>query len=189
MPVLIEAISVVIRRKAINDKYPGGYLAFEQDAPMMGPVDTLCADDDLVRIGFMSPFDVKTFCDRLGSLGIGSPEKPVDLAIIDQITSAVTPCDWIETTGFTVEDGGPVLVARLVGSTDETLFVPEHWSWADSITKNCFFVPSSEVEATFAFVRMGDDGLEVWRDKASGELRYIGRPTDPLIALSQRVQA
>ena len=36
MPVLIEAISVVIRRKAINDKYPGGYLAFEQDAPMIG---------------------------------------------------------------------------------------------------------------------------------------------------------
>jgi hypothetical protein len=189
MPVIIEAITVVIRRKAIDEKYPGGYLAFDQEAPTMGPVDTLVADADIAAVAFMAPIDVKAYCDFLGKYGIGSPENPVDLAVIDQFTGAVTPCDWIETAGQEVEGGGPVLTARLVGSTDETLVVPEGWSWKNSITKNTFFMPNEALMDSVEYVRSEPNGLDVYRDKLTGELRYIGRPTDPLHAVAQRVQA
>lgn len=189
MPVIIEAISVVIRRKAINEKYPGGYPAFDQEAPTMGPVDTLCADEDIAAVAFMAPLDVRAYCNFLGKCGIGSPENPVDLAVIDQFTGAVRPCDWLETIGVDLEGDGRVLIARLVGNTDDTPVVPEGWSWERSITRNTFFMPNEALKDSMEFVRSEPDGLDVYREKATGELRYIGRPTDPTIAMSQRVQA
>jgi hypothetical protein len=88
-----------------------------------------------------------------------------------------------------VEDGGPVLAARLVGSSDETLVVPEGWSWENSITKNTFFAPNEALKDSLEYVRSEQNGLEVWRDRVTRELRYIGRPTDPTIALARRVRA
>ena len=189
MPVIIEAISVVIRRKAIDEKYPGGYLAFDQEAPTMGPVDTLCADDDITAVAFMAPIDVKGYCDLLGTYGIGSPENPIDLAVIDQFTGAVTPCDWLETTGVDLEGGGRVLIARILGNNADTPVVPEGWTWENSITKNTYFMPNEALKDSVEYVRSEPGGLDVYREKATGELRYIGRPTDPTITMSQRVQA
>ena len=156
--------------------------------PANGTV-TLVADDDIAAVAFMAPIDVKAYCDFLGKYGIGSPENPVDLAVIDQFTGAVTPCDWIETAGQVVEGGGPVLTARLVGSTDETLVVPEGWSWENSITKNTFFMPNEALKDSMEYVRSEPDGLDVYRDKVTGELRYIGRPVDPYLMLAQRTLA
>ena len=57
MAVLVEAISVVVRRDAIGARYPGGWRGFLSIVPN----STLCADDDLVRVGFMAPPDVEAF--------------------------------------------------------------------------------------------------------------------------------
>jgi hypothetical protein len=55
MTVLVEAISVIIRRKAIDKNFPGGWDDFVKDVPNQ----TLCADDKLAQVGFMSPQDAK----------------------------------------------------------------------------------------------------------------------------------
>ena len=55
MAVLVEAISVIVRAAAIHQKYPGGWEAFKRIIPNQ----TLCADNELVRIGFMTPDDVE----------------------------------------------------------------------------------------------------------------------------------
>jgi hypothetical protein len=55
MPVIVEAISAIIRRRAISENYPASYPAFEQEAPTMGPVDTLCADDENSAVASMRP--------------------------------------------------------------------------------------------------------------------------------------
>ena len=189
MPVLIETISVVIRRQAIKEKYPGGLPAFEVGTPFSGPVDMMCADDDLVKVGFMAPVDVGWFCDLLGIYGIRSPENPVDLVVIDSGTAAPTRrCDWIELIQYEV-DGGTVLAARLKGSSDDTLVVPENWTYETSATKNTSFVRNEDFDAGRVYLGSTGDGLDVYRDKITGELRYIGRPTDPLHALAQRVMA
>lgn len=51
MAVLVEGISAVIRRKAIDAKLAGGWPRFVAEVPNA----TLCADDNLARVGFMSP--------------------------------------------------------------------------------------------------------------------------------------
>ena len=61
MAVLVEGISVIIRRRVIEEKFPGGWDAFVEDVPN----ETLCADDELARVGFMSPDDVKAYCKKL----------------------------------------------------------------------------------------------------------------------------
>lgn len=55
MAVLVEAISVIIRRNAIVERFVGGWDAFQQTIPN----GTFCKDDDLVRVGFMTPNDIR----------------------------------------------------------------------------------------------------------------------------------
>jgi len=46
MTVLVEGISVIIKREVIERKFPGGWQDFVKDVPNQ----TLCADDELARI-------------------------------------------------------------------------------------------------------------------------------------------
>lgn len=94
MSVLVEAISVIIRRDAINAKYPGDWAAFVQAAPNA----TLCYDNELARIGFMHPQDVGNFIDRLAQHGLTFlvDNKTQDLAVADQQRGLTTECDWLE---------------------------------------------------------------------------------------------
>jgi len=69
MAVLVEAISVIVRRKAIDHSYPGGWDAFVAEVPNK----TLCADDQLARVGFMTPQDVQNFIRALGDRGQTPP--------------------------------------------------------------------------------------------------------------------
>lgn len=66
MTVLIEAISVVIRADRLLDVYPGGWDAFRNDVPNA----TMCADNELVRVGFMTPQDVEDYVGKLSDIGL-----------------------------------------------------------------------------------------------------------------------
>ncbi len=94
MAVLVEGISVIIRREAIAEKFPGGWDAFVCDVPNR----TLCADDKLTRIGFMSPEDVKAYVEDLERHGLIylENENAIDLVVVDQIRGPTTQCEWIE---------------------------------------------------------------------------------------------
>ena len=94
MAVLIEAISVVIKATTIVERYPGGWEAFEADPPNR----TLCADGELIRVGFMTPDDVRAFVDTLAIHGIKyqGDGKAVDVVVADQQTGLLFPCDWAE---------------------------------------------------------------------------------------------
>ena len=54
MAVLCEAISVVVRRDAIDKYFKGGWIKFVDDVPN----STMCTDGELVRVGFMTPNSV-----------------------------------------------------------------------------------------------------------------------------------
>ena len=66
MAVLIEAISVVVRADELLKKFPGGWDAFKAIVPNQ----TLCADNEIVRVGFMVPQDVESFIKRLQRVGL-----------------------------------------------------------------------------------------------------------------------
>ncbi len=61
MAVLAEAISVIVRVHAIRSRYPGGWAAFLNAVPNR----TLACDNEIARIGFMAPGDVRLFVTRL----------------------------------------------------------------------------------------------------------------------------
>jgi len=83
MAILIEAISVVFRKEAIDDKFPGGWTRFLNDAPNR----TLFSDGELGCLGFMHPEDVEKYVFYLESFGldfdIGGQTK--DTAVVDQV--------------------------------------------------------------------------------------------------------
>ena len=59
MPVLTEGTSVVIRADRLIEKFPGGWDEFKKGVPNK----TLCADNELVRVGFMVALWKFTPCD------------------------------------------------------------------------------------------------------------------------------
>jgi len=65
MAVLCEAISVVIRRDSIDAFYKGGWAAFQNDVPNKA----MCTDEELVRVGFMSPDAVGAYIEKLEANG------------------------------------------------------------------------------------------------------------------------
>jgi hypothetical protein len=173
MPVLIEAISVVVRRDAVDAKFPGGWEAF------MGWVanKTLCADADLARIGFMAPADVKHFITELEAQGLTylRDGSSFDIAVIDQQRGFAAPCEWAETGR--IESGSvgeSVLACRFVGSSEHLFITPDGWIFEGSLSQKFTFVENGRVPEYLDFVR-SEDGIQVYRDIRSGELVYIGR--------------
>ena len=93
MAVLVEAISVIVRRDAINRSYDGGWAGFLSHVPN----NTLCADHELARVGFTDPKTVEHFINDLRRHGpvFLSNGKSIDIAVLDQQRGPTEPCDWL----------------------------------------------------------------------------------------------
>ncbi len=65
MSVLVEVISVVVRKSTIWEKSFLGLAQYKSECPN----STYCADDYLVRVGFMAPVDVVHFIQGLEQQG------------------------------------------------------------------------------------------------------------------------
>ena len=94
MAVLVEAISVIVRRPAIAERFNGGWPAFQRAIPNA----TGCYDDDLARVGFMTPADVEAFVSELeaGGLIFRREGKAGDFAVVDQLRGPTVPAPWLE---------------------------------------------------------------------------------------------
>jgi hypothetical protein len=66
MAVLVEAISVVIRADSLLTAFEQDWEAFKAEVPN----DTLCADGELARVGFMVPDDAQAFVEQLATFGL-----------------------------------------------------------------------------------------------------------------------
>ena len=168
MSVLVEALSVVVRRETLEARYPGGVAAYQADCPN----GTFCADAHLTRVGFMSPVDVGAFDRALqshfGLLLVNAEGAFADIAIVDQETGPTTQCLWIR---FERGEVGP---ARCWLSETEPgdLAVPAGWA-----PKTLHFVPNEEMPNLYV-EKSGN--LDQFIDPDSGELLYSGRPFSDL---------
>ncbi len=174
MPVLIEGLSVVTRREAIARRYAGAWPGFVADAVNQ----TLCADSDIARLGFMHPDDVSAFVERLEQQGFvfqDAAGNALDIVVIDQREGPTTPCAWIEFYRQEVP-GGKVSAARLAGSTEEDFFCPDGWDFEHSLSKTFEFHPTSGAHEYLEFLRHEQD-IDVFRDRRTGKEVYITRPS------------
>src|SRR6267378_2691353 len=126
MAVLVEAISVIILRQSIDEKYTGGWRSFIDKVPNK----TLCFDSHLARVGFMARQDVQEYVEFLRSQGLIflSDGKFADIAIADQVTGLTGRCEWLEFNQFVLDaSGSTIAVCALLGSDPREFFTPEDW--------------------------------------------------------------
>lgn len=93
MPVLVEALSVIIKDSSIRTKYIGGLDKFLETIPN----GTYCNDGILHRIGFMTPEDNKQYIRLLEQNGLTFilSNEFVDIAVVDMLTGPTLKCPWI----------------------------------------------------------------------------------------------
>lgn len=134
MAVLVEGISVVIRREAIESKYPGGWGFFEKDTPQT----TLCADEELVRVGFQTFQEVDAYIEQIQKFGIVfmREDQAVDLAVVHQMQGIASPCEWLEFGHVRLSaTGSRVAACRRKGSAVMRLVTPEAWDYKGSLSQ------------------------------------------------------
>ncbi|GMU73528.1 MAG: hypothetical protein AMXMBFR42_29810 [Burkholderiales bacterium] len=168
--VLVEAISVIVDRNAIDARFPGGWDAFVRFVPN----PTLCADPFLARVGFMHADDVRAFVEALEARGLRHLRdgNAVDVVVVDQQRGPTTRCDWVE---FGKSEGEfRVSACRRLGAPDVQLATPEGWTYEGSLSQTFGFTPLESVDRSLTFLRH-DDGVDVYVSRLTGEEVYMGR--------------
>jgi len=192
MAVLVEAISVVVRRDAIDTRFSGGWRQFVSIVPNA----TLCTDDDLARVGFMSPSDVQTFVRRLEKSGLTCIDrgKFVDIAIVDQLHGPTMPVDWLEIAHLKIGDSGnkvaacwlfegPRIAAGIhMPETRITIATPPGWRYAGSLSANFKFVAKEEISDKMKFLRH-EGSTDIYLDLSTGKEVYVARAKKPQMSL------
>ena len=142
MAILVEALCVIVRRSTINEKYPGGWEKFDADHRTL----PLCADDQIMRLGFTSPLEMRSFIRELEKFGFAylKDRKSADIAIVDQSRGFMAPCDWLEYGHVTIGDGRTKVAAcRLAGCPAKTIVLPLGWTYKQSLSER-YGIDSSE---------------------------------------------
>ncbi len=173
MAVLVEAISVIVRRSAVDAKFPGGWPAFASAAPNF----TFCADGEIARVGFMSPADVEGYVRSLDRVGLTYLDggKAIDLVVVDQMGGPASPSGWLEFGHVDLTGAGAKVAAcRLVGSRVASIMLPEGWEYEGSLSQTYGFIPAGELDKSLEFLRR-ENGMDVFLNRLTGEEVYIGR--------------
>ncbi len=176
MAVLIEANSVVVKAESIVKKYPGGWEQFQNDVPNK----TLCADGELVRVGFMSPYDAQDYVDFLENKGLvfQSHGTCVDIATVVQQRGFTIPCDWAELGNVFLdrEQTQKVYACRIKGSTQRIVSHPDCWKYERSLSEDHIYVESDNMHKDMEFIRE-EGNVSAFRHLPTGRIVYIGSTT------------
>lgn len=132
MSVLVEAVTLVVRRPSLEAVYRGGVDAFLQAARGLPTPPRFACDRDpqLVNVSFERRDHAAIAIELLETNGLVNVEdtKAGDFVYVDQQNGPAAPCDWLEWERFT--DG--VTVAWMAGLEPGTLAAPEDWTPADA---------------------------------------------------------
>ena len=176
MPVLIEGLSVVVKRTSIDSKYLGGWEAFLCDVPNR----TLCYDDDIARVGFMTPPDAQGFVEHLQAKGLSLIEEGVaiDIAGVSQLSGLLAKCDWLEFGHLELDGPGDrIAFCKLVGTEATNVACPTDWQYEGSLSQQYVFVDQEYVNEGLKFLRH-EDGVDVYLNLLSGKEVFVGRTSN-----------
>lgn len=187
MAILIEGISVVVRRAAVEATYPGGWDAFLDAVP----AQRFCADDELACIGFDTTEEAEEFCTALAESGLrfsdgeeGDAGEEADVAVVDQFDGVILPAGWLECArldfdaeGHEIVVGwiyeGPHIPGEIHLEEDEIeVAIPDGWEYETSLSATARFIPEDELEERLEFLRHDAHGFDVYRDRTTGEELY-----------------
>ena len=194
MAVLVEGYSVVVRRSAIDLRYDGGWPAFVAAVPTW----LFAADKDLASVGFESPDEAAAYCEELAAAGLSFGEYNTipDVAVVDMFEGLLTSTAWLEFARVDFDDQGHQISVCWLPRDDELggtpgssllelkVVVPQGWTYEDSLNANggavTGAVAQEELSERLEFVRHDPGGVDVYRDRISGEELYAcGSLDDP----------
>jgi len=94
MAVLVEAISVIVRREAVEARFVGGIPEFLRAVPNR----TACNDNDLIRVGFMDTSDADAYVTSLVAAGLvfRRDDTTMDIAVVIQKKGPTLASPWLE---------------------------------------------------------------------------------------------
>jgi Flp pilus assembly protein TadD len=163
MAIPIEGYTVVAQRVRIQ------HLLDEQKVP--SPNAAVLADDHLWRCSFMTHHDAAHFAKSLESLGLNISQGPdSDVVLVNEFDLAIDPyCEWLLTGHWE-----KAVIAWLAGTEPRTVSARDGWD--PKIGSGLTFRTSTE---GLEFVQLKEDNVEVFRDKATGQLLYVGRTSAP----------
>jgi hypothetical protein len=174
MAVLVEAISVVIRLETIAEKYPGGVEQYITDCPTR----TLCMDEEIVRVGFMSPVDMRAFIEDLVGLGFNYIEDEGfdEIAVVDQFDGIFLPCNWLEYLKLVIFEGDiRVMICKRIGAAIGNIVFPDGWDYQTSLSKRTLSLESERCEKRLIFLRRKGSRC-FYLDALTGKEVFIDRP-------------
>ena len=195
MPVLCEAISVVVRRDAIDKYFKGGWIKFVDHVPN----STMCTDGELVRVGFMTPNSVQDYIEFLETNGLqfqtkkkvfkifGGGRDKNDIVVVDQHQGATLPCDWMEFGKFRfgeeklevsmcwLFEGERLGVGVHMRSNNMDLSCPQ--GWTPEHANNLKFADFESLDDQYQFLRSEND-LDVFWDNQTEKEVFIVRPLE-----------
>ncbi len=167
MSVLVEGLTLVIRKLQLDIAFPGGAEAFGN--ALLGlpkPPRFVCiADADLVNVGFYDPDHLRPAAEMLVEHGLIAVDDNafVDFAYVDQHHGPSMPCSWLEwrrhKEGFTY--------AWLTGTGPAEMAVYEGWTPEASRSMQRFDIRD---EPDRVMPLGNDEGLEYGLDFKTGEI-------------------
>jgi hypothetical protein len=165
MSVLIEALSVVVTNKTLEEKYLGGLLGYRGECPNQ----TFCTDGHLSRVGFMVPEDVGAFVEKLKCHGLDFAETGdfTDIAVVDQMTGPTAPCPWL----YFAQHPDGYSLAWLPETDPHNVYVPDGWVVGQS---RMTFYANEDVADRLLEVA-DEDGLTTVIDLDTGKETFIVR--------------
>ena len=182
MAVICEALSVIVRRDSIESYHQGGWDNFL----LKMPNKTYCWDDELVRVGFMTPDAVGKYIELLQSNGLqfnqmidsnAEIREIDDIIVVDQIRGPTLECNWIEfgqlpfgedkVSACWLFEGERKGYGTHFSSTQMTLATPKNWSPSD-----LNFVDNSEIKDKLKYLRT-EDGNDVYWDYDSKKEVFV----------------
>ncbi|PQO26655.1 tetratricopeptide repeat protein [Blastopirellula marina] len=167
MPVQIQCTAVVIRNEALERVLEDGAAGFE----MIAPNAMSYADDCLSQASFMSPIDAEEFAKSLELHGLDRDGETPDFVIVQAHDRSIEPeCDWLILFEFDNR-----LIATLRGSQSRTVIAPAEDSPFDHNSVRHY--SDEEIAELFEFVER-KDGIDTYREKATGKLVYHTRKTE-----------
>lgn len=136
MAVLIEGLSVVIHRRAIDGRFQGGWEALLAQLPQ----PTLCDDGEIARVGFTDSEQCQQFVMALIQAGLEYVDEvngmAKDFAVVDQRAGITTLCDWLDYGHVTLDDDGAMVAAcRTIDSASSEIVTPRDWSYRGSLSE------------------------------------------------------
>lgn len=178
MAVLVEAITLVVRRTFLDVCYPGatdGFLAaHEADGER---IRFTVADESLVAVSTLDRGVAHTVGQHmLDHNAIQVDDKTdefVDFAFVDQHEGVAMPCPWLDWT----IDERRVASVRFTPCGSTEVITPPGWTPESSTALTRTDI---RLETDHMFKLAEEDGLEVWLDFDTGrQVRGIASPIVP----------